>query len=59
MCIRDSKNIPRVIGIASGAEKVAGVVGAARAGLLDTLITDLACANSVIKFLQPTAVASA
>jgi len=59
LTLEEIKNIPRVIGIASGAEKVAGVVGAARAGLLDTLITDLACANSVIKFLQPTAVASA
>ena len=59
LSLEEIKNIPRVIGIASGSEKVSGVVGAARAGLLDTLIVDLACANSVIKYLQPTAVASA
>ena len=51
--------IPRVIGVASGAEKVAGVMGAARAGLLDTLIVDLVCANSIIKSLAPLAVKSA
>ena len=51
--------IPRVIGVASGAEKVQGVMGAARAGLLDTLIVDLVCANSIIKSLAPLAVKSA
>ncbi len=59
LTLEEIKNIPRVIGVASGAEKVLGVVGAARAGLIDTLIVDLACANSVIKSLQPTAVKSA
>jgi DNA-binding transcriptional regulator LsrR (DeoR family) len=59
LTLDEIKNIPRVIGVASGAEKVLGVVGAARAGLIDTLIVDLACANSVIKSLQPTAVKSA
>jgi DNA-binding transcriptional regulator LsrR (DeoR family) len=59
LSLEEIKNIPRVIGIASGSEKVYGVVGAARAGILGTLIVDLACANSVIKYLQPTAVASA
>ena len=59
LTLEEIKNIPRVIGVASGAEKVLGVVGAARAGLIDTLILDLACANSVIKSLQPTAVKSA
>ncbi len=51
--------IPRVIGVASGAEKIQGVVGAARAGLIDTLILDLACANSIVKSLQTSAVKSA
>jgi DNA-binding transcriptional regulator LsrR (DeoR family) len=51
--------IPRVIGVASGAEKVQGVIGAARAGILDTLIVDLVCANSIIKSLAPLAVKSA
>lgn len=59
LTLDEIRNIPRVIGVASGAEKVLGVVGAARAGLIDTLIVDLACANSVIKSLQPTAVKSA
>jgi DNA-binding transcriptional regulator LsrR (DeoR family) len=59
LTLEEIKNIPRVIGVASGAEKVLGVVGAARAGLIDTLIVDLACANSVVKSLQPTAVKSA
>ena len=59
LTLEEIKNIPRVIGVASGAEKVLGVVGAARAGLIDTLVVDLACANSVIKSLQPTAVKSA
>ena len=51
--------IPLVIGVASGAEKVQGVIGAARAGILDTLIVDLVCANSIIKSLAPLAVKSA
>ncbi len=59
LTLDEIRKIPRVIGVASGAEKVLGVVGAARAGLIDTLIVDLACANSVIKSLQPTAVKSA
>lgn len=59
LTLDEIRKIPRVIGVASGAEKVFGVVGAARAGLIDTLIVDLACANSVIKSLQPTAVKSA
>lgn len=59
LTLDEIKNIPRVIGVAAGAEKVLGVVGAAKAGLIDTLIVDLACANSVIKSLQPTAVKSA
>jgi DNA-binding transcriptional regulator LsrR (DeoR family) len=59
LTLEEIKKIPRVIGVASGAEKVLGVVGAAQAGLIDTLIVDLACANSVVKSLQPTAVKSA
>ena len=59
LTLEEIKNIPRVLGVASGAEKVLGVVGAAKAGLIDTLIVDLACANSVVKSLQPTAVKSA
>lgn len=59
LTLKEIKLIPRVIGVASGAEKVHGVIGAARAGLIDTLILDLACANSIVKSLQPSAVKSA
>jgi len=59
LTLAEIKLIPRVIGVAAGAEKVLGVLGAARSGLIDTLILDLACANSIIKSLQPSAVKSA
>jgi len=42
-------NIPYVIGIAAGKEKALGVIGAARAGLIHTLVTDVACAGEVLK----------
>lgn len=56
LTLDEIKLIPRVIGVAAGAEKSLGVVGAARAGIIDTLILDLACANSIMKSLQPSAV---
>ena len=59
LSLEEMRAIPRVIGVASGAEKVQGVVGAARSGLIDTLIVDIACANSIIKTLAPSAVKSA
>ncbi len=59
LTLDEIRAIPRVIGVAVGAEKVLGVVGAARSGLIDTLILDLACANSIVKSLQPLAVKSA
>jgi DNA-binding transcriptional regulator LsrR (DeoR family) len=59
LTLDEIRAIPRVIGVASGAEKVNGVVGAARSGLIDTLIIDVACANSIIKTLAPSAVKSA
>lgn len=45
------RKIPRVIGVATGADKVLGVVGAARSKLVDNLIIDLSCANAILKFL--------
>jgi DNA-binding transcriptional regulator LsrR (DeoR family) len=44
-------NIPHVIGIAAGSEKALGVLGASRAGLVDTLVIDVACAAEVLKFV--------
>lgn len=52
LTLDEIKSIPRVIGVASGAEKVLGVLGAARLELLDSLILDLACATSIMKILQ-------
>ena len=59
LTLEEIKLIPKVIGVAAGAEKVLGVLGAARSGLIDTLILDLACANSIVKSLQPSVVKSA
>ena len=42
-------DIPQVIGVAAGAEKALGVLGAARAGLIDTLVIDVACASEVLQ----------
>jgi DNA-binding transcriptional regulator LsrR (DeoR family) len=44
-------NISHVIGIAAGSEKALGVLGASRAGLIDTLVIDVACATEVLKFV--------
>lgn len=41
--------IPQVIGVAAGAEKAQGVLGAARARLIDTLVTDVACATELLQ----------
>lgn len=40
--------IPQVIGVAAGAEKALGVLGAARARVIDTLVTDVSCATEVL-----------
>jgi DNA-binding transcriptional regulator LsrR (DeoR family) len=45
------RKIPKVIGVATGADKVFGVVGAARSKLVDHLIIDLSCANAILKYL--------
>jgi DNA-binding transcriptional regulator LsrR (DeoR family) len=50
LSLDEIRKIPKVIGVANGAEKVMGVVGAARAKLVDSLIIDLACANSILKY---------
>jgi DNA-binding transcriptional regulator LsrR (DeoR family) len=43
------KAIPLVIGMASGVEKRAAIVGALRSGALDVLVTDESSARSVLK----------
>lgn len=50
-------NIPHVIGVAAGNEKAQGVLGAARAGLIDTLVIDVACATEVLKLINSKKVA--
>ena len=49
LTLEELANIPHVIGVAAGNEKAQGVLGAARAGLIDTLVTDVACAREVLK----------
>jgi DNA-binding transcriptional regulator LsrR (DeoR family) len=59
LSLEEIRKIPRVIGVANGTEKVLGVIGAARAKLVDALVIDLACANSILKFLATTEAVSA
>lgn len=42
------REIPRRVGVAEGLEKVPGVLGAARGGIIDTLVTDRATACAVL-----------
>ena len=46
------KRIPLTIGVAGGPEKVAGIVGAARAGLVNALVTDEETANSCLQIAK-------
>ena len=48
LTLEEIANIPQVIGVAAGVEKAQGVLGAARAGIIDTLVTDVACATEVL-----------
>ncbi|MEI6406536.1 MAG: sugar-binding domain-containing protein [Actinomycetes bacterium] len=59
LTLAEIRAIPRVIGVASGTEKAFGVIGAARSQMLDVLIVDLVCANTIMKTLAPSAVKSA
>ena len=52
LSLEEIRKLPKVIGVATGADKVLGVVGAARSKLVDHLIIDLACANAVLKYLS-------
>ena len=51
LTLDEIRKIPKVIGVATGADKVMGVVGAARSKLVDLLIIDLSCANAILKYL--------
>lgn len=51
LTLEEIADIPLVIGVAAGGEKALGVLGAARAGLIDSLITDVACATEVLKLI--------
>jgi DNA-binding transcriptional regulator LsrR (DeoR family) len=44
-----------VIGVAAGPEKAASIVGAARAGLVDVLVTDAATATSALEIVREAA----
>ena len=54
LTLDEIRKIPKVIGVATGADKVLGVVGAARSKLVDHLIIDLSCANAILKYLAGT-----
>ena len=53
LTLEEIRNIPRVVGVAAGIEKAEGVIGAAKAELIDVLIIDLACANAIVKLISP------
>lgn len=59
LSLEEIRKLPKVIGVATGADKVLGVVGAARSKLVDHLIIDLACANAVLKYLASSEARSA
>ncbi len=46
------KRVPLTIGVAGGPDKVVGIVGAARAGLVNALVTDEETANSCLQIVK-------
>jgi DNA-binding transcriptional regulator LsrR (DeoR family) len=48
------RRIPTVIGVATGVEKTAGVLGALRGGIIDGLITDASLALALLSGSDPT-----
>jgi DNA-binding transcriptional regulator LsrR (DeoR family) len=46
------QHIPHVIGIAVGTDKAEAILGAARAGLIDALVTDTVTARAVAALLE-------
>ena len=59
LTLDEIRKIPKVIGVATGADKVLGVIGAARSKLVDHLIIDLTCANAALKYLAASEARSA
>jgi DNA-binding transcriptional regulator LsrR (DeoR family) len=59
LSLEEIRKIPKVIGVATGADKVLGVIGAARSKLVDHLIIDLSCANAMLKYLTNSEVRTA
>lgn len=59
LSLDEIRKIPKVIGVATGADKVLGVVGATRSKLINTLIIDLSCANAILKYLASSEVRTA
>ena len=59
LTLEEIRKIPKVIGVATGADKVLGVIGAARSKLVDHLIIDLTCANAALKYLAASEARSA
>lgn len=47
--LADFRRIPRRVGVAGGAHKVAAITGAVRGGWLTTLVTDIATARAVLE----------
>ena len=45
------RRIPHVIGLAGDASKARAAIGAARAGLIDTLVTDSPTARAIVTLL--------
>lgn len=54
LTLSEIAQIPQVIGVAAGTDKAQGVLGAARAGLIRTLVTDVACATEVLRLTTNT-----
>jgi DNA-binding transcriptional regulator LsrR (DeoR family) len=50
--IADLRRAARLIAIAAGPHKVAGIIGASRSGLVHTLVTDEPTASAVIERLE-------
>ena len=49
------RKIPTKIVVAGGAEKVVGILAAARGGLMDILVTDSGTAESLLRLVESTA----
>lgn len=45
--LEDLKQIPQVIGVAAGPEKVEAIIAAVRGGIVNTLVTDFETANAI------------